>query len=88
MSSPETNVVGKLLQEKPTAARSTASIPCSLRFGGRTRRLGTTRTVGRAVLENLLTASFKKSLRRQCKAPGSAGRKTYASIRDVPDPWI
>jgi acyl-CoA synthetase (NDP forming) len=88
MSSPETNVVGKLLQEKPTAAKiyglDPMFAPASVAVLGASERPG---TVGRAVLENLLSGKFQgKVYAVNAKHPEVLGRKTYASIRDVPGP--
>ena len=88
MSSPETNVVGKLLQEKPTAAKiyglDPMFAPASVAVLGASERPS---TVGRAVLENLLSGKFQgKVYAVNAKHPEVLGRKTYASIRDVPGP--
>jgi len=58
--------------------------PASVAVLGASERPG---TVGRAVLENLLSGKFQgKVYAVNAKHPEVLGRKTYASIRDVPGP--
>src|SRR5208283_38266 len=88
MSSTEINAVGKLLQEKPTAPKiyglDPMFAPASVAVLGATERPG---TVGRAVLENLLHSKFQgKVYAVNAKHPEVLGLKTYASIRDIPNP--
>ncbi len=88
MSSTEINAVGKLLQEKPTVPKTYGLdpmfTPASVAVLGATERSG---TVGRAVLENLLHSKFQgKVYAVNAKHPEVLGLKTYASIRDIPDP--
>jgi len=90
MSSPETNVVGKLLQEKPTAAKiyglDPMFAPASVAVLGASERPS---TVGRAVLENLLSGKFQgKVYAVNASTRKCWGAKPTPAFATSPDPWI
>ena len=88
MSSSEAGLVGRPpnREEKHTApmgyGMDAMFAPSSVAVIGATSRPG---TVGRSVLENLLSGRFQgKVYAVNAKHPEVLGRKTYASIRDIP----
>src|ERR1017187_5991071 len=90
MNSSEAGLVGRppSREEKQTApmgyGMDAMFAPSSVAVIGATSRPG---TVGRSVLENLLSGKFQgKVYAVNAKNPEVLGRKTYASIRDIPGP--